>query len=74
MCAYLHTQADGVKHDEQEHEVLEVAGRHHIPHPVLVRVLRDVAPQGPCFEGVLHTLALGSKVKQREGSLLGEGH
>lgn len=59
LAAYLHPQTHGVEHDEQEHEVLEVAGGDDVPHLVLVRVLGDVAAEGPCFQGVLDTLALG---------------
>lgn len=40
---YLHAQTEGVQHDEQEHEVLEVTGSHNVPHPILVGVLGDVA-------------------------------
>lgn len=58
---YLHAQTQGVQHDQEEHEVLKVAGGDDVPHPVLVRVLRDVAPQGAGLEGVLHTLALETK-------------
>ena len=55
---HLHAQADGVEHDEGEHQVLEVGGGDDVPHLVLVGVLGDVAPQGPGLQGVLHALAL----------------
>lgn len=45
--AYLHSQTQRVEHNEEEHEVLEVAGGDNVPHPVLVGVLGDVAPQRP---------------------------
>ena len=59
--AYLHAQTQGVEHDQEEHEVLKVAGSDDVPHPVLVRVLRDVAPEGAGLEGVLDTLALETR-------------
>ena len=55
---YLHAQADGIEHDEGEHEVFEVGGGDHVPHLVLVRVFGDVAPEGAGLQSVLHTLAL----------------
>ena len=58
MVLYLHSQTHGVQHDEQEHEVLEVAGGDDVPHLVLERVLRNVAAQWPRLQSVLHTLAL----------------
>jgi len=58
MFSHLHSQAHGVAHDQEEHEVLEVAGGDDVPHLVLVRVLGDVASQGAGLQGVLHTLAL----------------
>lgn len=59
LTSYLHTQTHGVEHDEEEHEVLKVAGGDNIPHLVLVGVLRNVTPQRPSLQGILHTLALG---------------
>ena len=56
---HLHAQADGVEHDEGEHQVLEVGGGDHVPHLVLVRVLGDVALQWAGLQGILHALALG---------------
>ena len=55
----LHGQADGVEQNENEHQVLEVGGVDHVPHFVLVLVFRDVPPQGPGLECILHTLPLG---------------
>lgn len=55
---YLHPQTQGVEHNEEEHEILKVAGGDYVPHSVLVGVFRDVAPQRPSFQGVLHTLTL----------------
>lgn len=45
--AYLHSQTQSVEHNEEKHEVLEVAGGDNVPHPVLVGVLGDVAHQRP---------------------------
>lgn len=55
---YLHAQADGIQHDQEEHEVLKVGGGHQIPYLVLVRVLRNVASQRACFQCILDTLTL----------------
>ena len=56
--AYLRSQAHRVEHNQQEHEVLKVAGSDDIPDLVLVRVLGNVAAQRPSLESILHTLAL----------------
>lgn len=56
--AYLHSQTQRVEHNEEEHEVLEVAGGDNVPHPVLVGVLGDVASQRPSLQRVLDALAL----------------
>lgn len=56
--AYLHGQTQGVEHDEDEHDVLEASGVHHVPELVLVWVLGDVPEQRPGLEGIFHTLAL----------------
>lgn len=42
---YLHAQAERVEHDEQEHQVLKVAGCDHVPDAVLAGVLGDVTAQ-----------------------------
>lgn len=62
---HLHPQTHGVQHNEQEHEVLKVAGSDDVPDLVLVRVLGNITPQRSCFESVLHTLTLRG-MKSRE--------
>ena len=56
--AYLCSQAHGVEHNQEEHEVLKVAGGDDVPDLVLVRVLGNVASQRARLQRVLHTLAL----------------
>ena len=56
--SYLHGQTDGVEQDEGEHQILKVGGVDHVPHLVLVLVLRNVPPQWTSLQGVLHTLTL----------------
>lgn len=55
---HLHGQTDGVEKDECEHQVFKVGGIDHIPHLVLVGVLRDVATQWTGLQGIFHTLTL----------------
>lgn len=55
---HLHGQTNGVEEDECEHQVLKVGGVDHIPHLVLVGVLRDVAAQRTGLQGIFHTLTL----------------
>lgn len=55
---HLHSQTQCVKYDEEEHEVLKVAGGHQVPELVLKRVLGDVVAEGPSFQRILYTLAL----------------
>lgn len=64
MEAHLHAQAERVEHNQEEHEVLEVAGGDNVPDSVLVGVFGDVAPQRTSFQGVLHALTLQGE--QRE--------
>lgn len=56
--SYLHSQAHGVQHDEEEHQVLKVAGSDNVPHLILVGVFRNVAPEGAGLKSILHTLTL----------------
>lgn len=58
IVSHLHPQTHGVEHDEEKHQVLKVTRRHDVPHLVLIRVLRDVAPQRSGLQGVLDALAL----------------
>lgn len=55
---YLHAQTERVEHNQEEHEVLEVAGGDNVPDSVLVGIFGDVAPQRTSFQGILHTLTL----------------
>ena len=56
--AHLCSQAHGVEHNEEEHEVLKVAGGDDVPDLVLGRVLGDVAAERSSLQSVLHTLPL----------------
>lgn len=55
---YLHAQTERVEHNQEEHEVLKVAGGDNVPDPVLVGIFGDVAPQRTSLQGILHTLTL----------------
>lgn len=55
---HLHGQTDSVEEDECEHQILKVGGINHIPHLVLVGVLRDITTQRTGLQGILHTLTL----------------
>ena len=58
LVTYLHAQTQGVEHNEEEHEVLKVAGGDDVPHLILVGVLGYVTPQWTGLKSILHTLAL----------------
>lgn len=58
FLTYLHGQADGIQQDEDEHQVFEIGGVHHIPNFVLVLVFRDVPSQGAGLQSIFDTLPL----------------
>lgn len=66
IFAYLYPETQGVEHDKEEHEVLEVAGGDDVPDSVLVGVFRDVAPQRTGLQGVLYTLTLWGSINKIE--------
>lgn len=56
--SYLHSQAKGVEHDEDKHDIFKDSRVHHIPEFVLVRIFWNVSTQRTGFQSIFYTLTL----------------
>lgn len=58
LPAYLNSQTECVKDDENEHDIFEPSGIDDIPELILVVVFWNISPQWTSFQSVLHALTL----------------
>lgn len=63
---HLDSQTQGVKDDQDKHDIFEASGVDHIPELVLVGVFGNVATQGASFQSVFHTLTLQRGQEQKQ--------